>query len=190
MKNGKIFKLCKDRRSVVSVMNDGIQWIGDGMSLFPLYNSPVFTKETLLGTYDVPDEKQSEIRYSEIENFEGISLEDYLEEDVETERLSIVLNTHGYTLNAYLADGEIYFIDKKYLSVFDEKEIYLFGRKNKHGKMWFVAKAGFVIMGIIVPVEIASESFVRELELLYTETKKTFERNSKNLSSDMQESLI
>ncbi len=190
MKNGKIFKLCKDRRRVVSVIYDGTQWIGDGQSLFPLYNSPIFTKETLLGTYDVPDEKQSEISYREIENFERVSLDDYLEEDIETERLSIVLNVYGYNLNVYLADGKIYFIDRKYLSVFDEKEIYLFGRRSADGNMCFVAKAGFVIMGIIMPVDIVSENFVRDLEMLCTETKKVFEGKRQDESYEAQESLI
>lgn len=190
MKNGRIFKLCKDRRQVVSVMYDGTQWIGDGRSLFPLYNSPIFTKETLLGTYDVPDKKQSEILYKEVENFEGVSLDDYLEEDIETERLSLVLDVYGYNLNVYLANGEIYFIDRKYLSVFDEEEIYLFRRKTATGKMCFVAKAGFVIMGIIMPVDVVSESFVRNLELLHTMTKKAFECKDQDKPCEMQESLL
>lgn len=189
MKNGKIFKLCKDRRRVVSVMYDGTQWIGDGQSLFPLYNSPIFTKETLLGTYDVPDDKQSEITYREIEKFENVGLDDYLEEDVETERLSIVLNMHGLNLNVYLVDNKIYFIDRKYLSVFDE-EINLFGRKSAEGKMCFVAKAGFVIMGIIMPENIVSENFVRDLDILCAKTKEVFEGMSRDENCDAQESLI
>lgn len=189
MKNGKILKLCKDRKQVTSVMYDGTQWIGDGMSLFPLYNSPIFTKETLLWTYDVPDDKHSEFMYREMDGC-NISLDDYLEEDIEAERLELVINVYGYSLNVYLAGGEIYFIDRKYLSVFDEKEIHLFGRKTENGEMCFVAKAGFVIMGVIMPINVVSESFARELEILYTKSKKVFEGKRQSEACDGQESLI
>ena len=170
MKVRKIIKLCKDRRQVQTVMHEGTQWIGNGSSLYPLYRAPLFGKEELCYAYDINEKQSSEMMYRELQEIEGFSLKDYEETETEAQGLPIAINKMGYTLLPFKTEEGIYFVDRKYLEPFgDEDEVRLYKRNRPDGAVYFVAKAGFVILGIIMPVDIIKDDFVAEMKSLYSE---------------------
>ncbi len=192
MKVGKIIKLCKDRRQVQTTIYDGTQWIGNGSGIYPLYRAPVFGKDELCYAYDISDKQSSEIMYRELPEFKGFCLDDYEKSESEAERLPVTITKMGYTLVPYKTEEGIYFIDKKYLAPFDdEDEVSLYKRNRTDGAVYFVAKAGFVIMGIIMPVDIITNDFVKELQELCTECDMTLKnKKTERVGKSLQEYML
>lgn len=167
MKVGKIIKLCKERRQVQTTKYNGTQWLGNGSGLYPLYRAPVFGKDELCYAYDIGEKQSSEMMYRELPEFKGFCLDDYDEAETEAERLPITITRMGYVLAPYKTEEGLYFIDIKYLAPFDdEDEVSLYKRNREDGGVYFVAKAGFIIMGIIMPVDIINEEFLKDIKEL------------------------
>lgn len=191
MKVGKIIKLCKESRMILTVVHDGIQWIGNGHALYPLYHAPKLDKESICYAYDVPEEQQAKITYSELTDVETMCLDDYDEYESETERIPVTIIRNGYTLTPYKTEEGMFFIDNKYLwPLNDEDEVRLYKRTSKGNGTYFAVKAGLVILGIIMPVDIVSEEFVSDIQWLYHECDIIWKNKSKGNNEDFQETLF
>ena len=61
----RIIGLCKKSGVLHLIENEGVQWLSDGYSMYPLFDLPRFDEETICRTYDISEKKAAKmtIRY-------------------------------------------------------------------------------------------------------------------------------
>ena len=151
MKIKSIAAICKKGKQVVlynRYESGGTlqQYIGDGMTTYPVFGLPELDEESILTIFDVP-EKQREDWFVRVRDVpEGINFEDTdaNEKMIERDNLSIIFS--GHTLKPLQTRRGLVFIQSRYLSpvsdVLDVLELY--ERFTPNGTPYIVAKAGFL----------------------------------------------
>ena len=85
----------------------------------------------------------------------GMSFDDSVSDEVELRAYSIGIILHGAVYLPFKSREGVLFIDKKYLSPFEEIPV-LYERWTPGGTPYIVAKRGMLIEGIITPAGIAT----------------------------------
>lgn len=157
MKLSKIGALCKAyKRFVVYNVGLGKQWVSDGYAAYPLYDLPPLSSESVLTIFDVPDDKRGKMFFDEKEGEPlGLDFSDYVTDEVELRPCSIGIIWHGAVYLPFKSREGVLFVDKKYLSPFEEIPV-LYERWTPGGAPYIVAKRGMLIEGIITPAGIAT----------------------------------
>lgn len=176
MKIKSIAAICKKGKEVILFNRRGSggtlqQYIGDGMTAYPVSGLPELDEESVLTIFDVP-EKQREgwlVRVQDVP--EGINFDDTDENEsmIEQDGLSIVFS--GKTLKPLQTRRGLVFIQSRYLSpvsdVLDVLELY--ERFMPNGTPYIVAKAGFLLQAVIMPYDVIHADFVERLQRLAQE---------------------
>lgn len=173
MKIKSIAAICKKGKQVVlynRYESGGTlqQYIGDGMTAYPVSGLPELDEESILTIFDVP-EKQREDWFVRVRDVpEGINFEDTdaNEKMIERDNLSIIFS--GHTLKPLQTRRGLVFIQSRYLSpvsdVLDVLELY--ERFTPQGTPYIVAKAGFLLQAVIMPYDVITAGFVERLQRL------------------------
>ena len=173
MKIKSIAAICKKGKQVVlynRYESGGTlqQYIGDGMTSYPVSGLPKLDEESILTIFDVP-EKQREDWFVRVRDVpEGINFEDTdaNEKMIERDNLSIIFS--GHTLKPLQTRRGLVFIQSRYLSpvsdVLDVLELY--ERFTPNGTPYIVAKAGFLLQAVIMPYDVINAGFVERLQRL------------------------
>lgn len=170
MKIKSIAAICKKGKQVVlynRYESGGTlqQYIGDGMTAYPVSGLPELDEESILTIFDVP-EKQREDWFVRVRDVpEGINFEDTdaNEKMIERDNLSIIFS--GHTLKPLQTRRGLVFIQSRYLSpVSDVLELY--ERFTPNGTPYIVAKAGFLLQAVIMPYDVINAGFVERLQRL------------------------
>lgn len=77
MKVKKAVDICKKRNRIDLYDSDDGQWLSDGLAVYPLFELPEFTEETICLAYDIDIKKAASMqihRYAELP--EGMNFED------------------------------------------------------------------------------------------------------------------
>ena len=161
MKFQKIQQLCKSSRRIVIISPEGgsVQWISDGYALYPLYGLPHLAGDSVFTLFDIPKDKRDKIYLDERECLPvHINVADCDEGEVVLYRESVELTYHGKTLIPIRGSQGVIFLEKKYLQPFtDVKDgVNLSERSFSDGRPYVVVKEGFLLVGVILPAEIAS----------------------------------
>lgn len=167
MKIKSILAMMKSCKRIYVVQHGGVQWIGDGENMYPLFNMPLLSQAHIYKLLDVPEDKRGNYLY--IDGTEQMShklFEDSIEADQEIEIMNTIIIRKGRTLNIAISNGEISFIDVKSLAPFDE-DITL--EKRGH---FIAVKEGMILVGLIKPISIIDEEFIKEFKLMYELVKK------------------
>ena len=173
MKIKSIAAICKKGKQVVlynRYESGGTlqQYIGDGMTAYPVSGLPKLDEESILTIFDVP-EKQREDWFVRVRDVpEGINFEDTdaNEKMIERDNLSIIFS--GHTLKPLQTRRGLVFIESRYLSpvsdVLDVLELY--ERITSGGTPYIVAKAGILLQAVIMPFDVINQQFVESLQRL------------------------
>ena len=173
MKIKSIAAICKKGKQVVlynRYESGGTlqQYIGDGMTTYPVFGLPELDEESILTIFDVP-EKQREDWFVRVRDVpEGINFEDTdaNEKMIERDNLSIIFS--GHTLKPLQTRRGLVFVQSRYLSpvsdVLDVLELY--ERFTPNGTPYIVAKAGFLLQAVIMPYDVINAGFVERLQRL------------------------
>ena len=173
MKIKSIAAICKKGKQVVLFNRHESggtlqQYIGDGMTAYPVSGLPELDEESILTIFDVP-EKQREDWFVRVRDVpEGINFEDTdaNEKMIERDNLSIIFS--GHTLKPLQTRRGLGFIQSRYLSpvsdVLDVLELY--ERFTPNGTPYIVAKAGFLLQAVIMPYDVITAGFVERLQRL------------------------
>lgn len=73
----------------------------------------------------------------------------------------------------------IAFIDRKYLQPLEDGDmsmLEIYERTNSDGQMYFAAKIGFMLVGILTPANVVNQKFVDMLHCLYVRTQVMVDR--------------
>ena len=157
MKLSKIGALCKGyKRFVVYNIGSSAQWISDGYAFYPLRELPRLDKENVFTIFDVAEDKRGKTFFDEKEaGALGLDFSDYAPDEVELRPCSIGIIWHGAVYLPFKSREGVLFVDKKYLSPFEEIPV-LYERWTLGGAPYIVAKRGMLIEGIITPAGIAT----------------------------------
>lgn len=149
MKIKKIAAICKNAKRIKIFEKDDLQYIGTGSVIFPLYG---------LTTLDFED----------CADFENL-----------LEPSKICINYNGKNIMPLETSQGIVFIDSSLLApIQDESELMeLYERTTTDNEPYIVAKAGFMLLAIIMPFKVIDEKFCKNLQELALKCFATF--NSK-----------
>ena len=171
MKFKRIIDLCK-REETLFLYNteDGTQWISDGGSMFPLYYAAELSIDSICQMFDITDAKRNKMYTAHYPTLpESFNCADVILGERVCEPFGIKIQYRGKPAAAYRTSTGVCFVDERYLAPFaDEEKIMteLYERHTPSGMTYFAVKKGLVLRGIIMPLKINSEDFVKELELL------------------------
>lgn len=188
MKIKQIEAILKRDKRIVVFNAPSCQWLSNGVAAYPAYNLPQLNKENILTFFDVAEGKRSNFHFEESELPTTLNFEDCDATEHILERGSMSIVTQGGVYEPLQTSQGITFIDTRYLKplsdIADGYELY--ERTTANGRIYIVAKAGLMILGVIMPYELVNERFIDTLEtwlrlsrvsLFNREQQATAERN-------------
>lgn len=172
MKVKKAVDICK-KRSVLTLYDsaDG-QWLSDGGVIYPLFELPEFSEETICLAYDINVKKAASMVIARYPNLpEGINFEDAALNETQVVEGPMDLNYKGQWLKPIITSQGIEFINGEYfkpLSDISDEGLLFFERIADSGNKYFAVKQGLLIVAIIFPMRVIDESFVKEIQAFAT----------------------
>ena len=170
MKIRKIIDICKKKGNIIIFESGKEQWISDGAAVFPMFNLPQFDEDSLCRTYDTTDKQAAKIHFHhEYTMPTAYDFEDCTEDEDVVARGPMWLSDAGRGIIPYMTSQGVAFIDAKYLqplSDIEDSMLNLYERHTKSGQIYFAAKSGFMLVGIILPVDAINDQFVERLKQL------------------------
>lgn len=183
----KIINLCKKSGQLGIYENEGKQWITDGYALYPLFNMPLFTEETICAAYDISAKKAEKMHITF--NLTLPAMFDYsddIEKETECKRGSPLFNG----LVPITTSHGIEFLQSKYLTPFadaDDNMLFIYERTATTGRNYFVVKDGLMLVGIILPYDCINEDFVNNIKDLYQQCEITLYNKQNNAEREEAE---
>lgn len=170
MKIRKIIDICKQNKNIIIFHAGREQWISDGIAIFPMFNLPRFDENSLCKTYDITEKQKSNIRFR-CENTlpAEIDFSDHSESEQLIVRGELSLNDAGRSLTPYRTSQGILFMDGKYmlpLSDIEDGMLNIYERQMKNGQIYFAIKSVFLLVGIVIPIDVVNDRFVKCLKSL------------------------
>ena len=165
----KIEAICKASRRIVVLWGGECQWIGDGSAFYPVYGLPILTEEHIFTMFDISEDKRSKYLFNETELPAAYNFTDYCDSELPLVREDISLIRYGATLIPLKTSEGITFVNKRYLKPLEdgENEYVLCERTDKNGRVYIVAKQGFLLAAVIMPASVVDQSFVEILKTMY-----------------------
>lgn len=182
MKINSIQQICKGAKRIelYTVADKSIQWISDGGAFYPLYNLPQLKQENIFTMFDIPENKQDKIRFEHKNALpQAMSFEDHANGETQLELGGISVCTRGQVLLPLKTSLGIVYINQKYLAPFKDSKngVALHERITPSGEVYIAVKEGFLLTGIIRPLDIITKGFVDELESIYKLSAVAAENN-------------
>lgn len=167
----RIIGLCKKSGMLHLIENEGVQWLSDGYSMYPLFDLPRFDEETICRTYDISEKKAAKmtIRY-DLEAPAAFDLSDDVPDEVACDYDDELF---GGVIPVQTSQGVV-FIRRDHLSPFNDTArdtLYLFERHSPKGGIYFAVKVGFMLMGIVLPYNCINDRFVERIERVCEQVK-------------------
>lgn len=159
MKVSKVAQLCKAERNITLVNANEedekpTQWVGTRQAIYPIYGLRTLNKDQIYTIFDVTEKQAGKITYTE----------------TTANRIAFRLDQHDFTekpiqpLFVSIADGGTLYVpfdtskglrlvDRTYIMAMT-KEVELLSyseRQTADGKIYIVARMGYLIVGIIAP---------------------------------------
>lgn len=172
MKVKKAVDICKKRNVITLYDSTDGQWLSDGSAIYPLFELPEFTEETICLAYDINMKKAASmviVRHSELP--EGINFEDAALDETQVVEGPMDLNYKGQWLKPIITSQGIEFINGEYLkplSDISDEGLLFFERITDKGNKYFAVKQGLLIVAIIFPMRVIDEAFVKEMQAFAT----------------------
>lgn len=163
----KIINFCKKRGALYLFDGDGVQWISDGVAVYPLFNLPIFDEESILKAYDISGKKAEKLFMKRDDHLPAAyDFSDECKGEAVCEVGDVIF---GDALAISTSTGMM-FIERKYLSPFRDMEddmLYIYERMTPEGQTYFAIKIGFSLVGIVQPYDCINEAFVDKLGKYY-----------------------
>lgn len=159
MKHKKIVQLCKSNKNLqlFGIGIDIVQWLGDGKAVYPMFDLPLYSCDSLCRSYDITDKQAESIT---MEHHGTLPTEYCFDDTDKTERIAarapISIIYAGTVLVPIQTETGIQCIQEKYLEPFaDYKDIEIYKRGTGDG--YFAVKNGLILIGIILPYPISEQ---------------------------------
>lgn len=166
MKLKKIEQILKQNKTIILYHGpDDIQFLSDGAALYPMFNLPELTKESIFTMFDIPEEKASKFLFEirALSQTLDVNVKDIdpTENLLERSKISICLN--GIKLEPLKTSQGIRYINTRYLEPFADIETgyEIYERTRTDGMLYFAIKSGLILRGIVLP-SFGDEKFIKE----------------------------
>lgn len=153
------------------------QWLGSGSFAYPIFKLPYLTKEFLIEMLDLTSKQVEKITFRHLPNLPGtVSFLDSDPSDILLCQNFPRFIHNGDVVQPLSTSAGLKFIDMSYLTpLSDIEDLELYERRGTDNKIYFVAKVGLLVVGVILPTEqIINEDFTYKLETLARECRKAF----------------
>ena len=176
MKLSKIAKLCVRAKRVYLYDDEarGVQWIGDGHALYPLYMMPDLSPETVLRVLDVKEKDWSKIAINTVPLPGSLDLSDGTDADKLLPPPGLSIGYAGEVLEPTRFSCGLRFVNPLHLApVEDQDQLMLYERESTDGEPYIVAKTGLMVQTVIMPRLITDEELLNRLQTLAAELGQT-----------------
>lgn len=153
------------KRKVLNIWTteEGVQWVGDDISMYEMSGMPEFTTGALLWAFGVKPEKIDQWMTTEMEFPYGINTDMELQNDVpvSVDDNAIVL---GSTFNLLHVKEKCFVIPERYLQpVSSSQMVLIFRTMPETGETKIIAREGMFVTGVFEPLR-ATEKMMDWLE--------------------------
>lgn len=172
MKLKKIESILKRNKNVIIHTSGGVQWLGDGASLYPVFGMPHLTPENLLTMWDIPEQKRSTWHFhTDVTICHDLC--DSTDGEYLAKRDLPPVYYGGQLLEPLQMEEGVIFINQRYLLPFDNLEngYELYIRATRSGTPYVAVKEGYSLVGIVMPMQIINKEFIGDLEQLVSLSK-------------------
>ena len=164
----KIVALCKKRKLVTLYeTKDEVQWLGDGIAIYPLSNDmPFFTKELFCSLYDVTDKQSEKIEFKVEDMPSSVEVADAVPNETQCEEIDISICFGGKRLIPIKTSEGVVYLDKEHLAPIGDIQmdmVFFFERITK-GHRYIVIKCGFDVVAVIEAQPVITEKFCETLK--------------------------
>lgn len=168
------FKPSKTARIVVRTDENGEikrQFVTNGAALYPLDGLPMLDEQSILSVFDIPKDKQSEwitkVESANESEFLKAVLEDNDDSDTEIHHTGMMFDYMDTTMIAYFSQSGVVFLNANYIKPIANEgdSIGFYTRKTISGNI-IVAKTGFLLIAVIMPVNVMHGDFVEKLSTI------------------------
>jgi len=150
------------------------QWLGPRGASFLLTGLPYLTEANLIALFDLTEKQCDDIYFSHDPLPVALNFDDTDTYESIIEREKFTLGYGGRIIRPLLTRDGIAYVDNAYFEplsdVADMLELY--ERRAEGGGVYFAAKTGFLIVGMIMPRNIIELGFVEYLETLATMSRE------------------
>ena len=182
----------KKAKQVVLCDHKAVQWIGDGSALYAMRDMPEMDEGAICAVCDISDTQADKILFKEITGEPaGVSLELNAPDEVLLDQCDISIKTGGTELLAYGTSTGMEFVDAAYLRPFGDVEsdyLEVYERRTPEGSPYFAVKTGIMLLGVVFPVRVITDRFVKDLSYLARGCVTTLE-NEKTAEEDAAEQM-
>lgn len=190
MKIKAIARICAQEQRIVIMDKrnaDGEiseQWIGDGSAMYPILDLPEIDEKIISTIFDIPEKKRNSYYFHRMDAPETIQTEDAVacENLLEIGKMDITIA--GRTLKSVHTQHGIAFFDGKYLAPVAESmdTLEIYERLQTDGQVYLAAKAGFMLLALIMPYDIISKEFVEHMQDLTRQCDFALQNKQKPVS--------
>lgn len=169
MKIKAIESICKANKTILLGEAGGVQWISDGAGCYPLHGLPILDEGNVFTIFDIPEDKRNKFFFDPSGSFLATpDISDTVPGEQQLEQGKLALFAGGRVLLPLKTASGLVFINNKHLAPFNDSEngVVLFERIDKRGKTYIAVKEGFILVGIIYPLNVITKELVEELEAL------------------------
>lgn len=175
----EIAKLCKERKNIqlFADRRNRVQWISDGIAAYPLYGMPWLDEDTVLTVMDIEEKDREKYR---VKAEEEIPDEIHTEDTDDTEKIlpppGLSIQYKGQLWQPAITSMGLYFFNPKYLRPLKDLEEppEIYEREAESGTPYLVAKAGLMVVAVILPRQ-HGEELLQCLTTLAQELRNTIE---------------
>lgn len=192
MRIKKIISICENTKQVILYYDPirKMQWISNGIGIYPLQGCPIFDEESFCVTYEINDTKREKMSFrineelphtydfSDTDNFETVS-----------EKLTLSVSYQHYDAVAFRTEFGLELIQGSCLKPFsdyDSTTLSFYIRRTKGNHRYFVVKNGFMLIGLIEPLMVIDRGFLNELNSFAKMANATFYNNAENSGKNTQ----
>jgi hypothetical protein len=172
MKLNKIASLCKARKKVVlfdapeSGEGGVYQWIGDGLSAYPLHGLPRVDKDAILTIFNVAEKDRKDWTVKEMPFPDGLDVSNGEADEPVAASAMFLVTRSGLDVRPVGSPHGTIFLDIKYLDPLADVAKFptLHIRESEDFGQYFAVKAGFLLEAIILPAsDVLTDEFVEEI---------------------------
>ena len=144
------------------------QWLGTASAVYPLPDLPYLTEAHLVALFDITEKQLAKMSIKHGALPESINFEHTDPAEIILNREKMTLAYDGLIVRPLMTRDGLELINDAYLSpladVADELELY--ERHTASGQIYFAAKMGLMLVGVIMPTRLVEEQFVESVEAL------------------------
>lgn len=175
MKLNRLWSLLKQRKCISIAQGVVAQWVGDGYSLYPIYNLPKLGERVMQTLLDINDDAWDKFTVKEDDELK-LSEEDIVEGQIDLSPLDVELHYRGMDLIPLIGGGKIYYIQSKYLKPFENALLLSYAYRKDSGVI--AVNEGLILSAFIMPVDVFRDK--KFAETLYISHLRLYESSDES----------